>query len=81
MKVSTLVGVAVGYVLGSRAGRDRYEQIVALGRRVAGSQTVQSTAGVLQAQLDGFTARARQSLTSKLPTPSHTVNGANGYHR
>jgi len=79
MKLSTLAGVAVGYVLGTRAGRDRYEQIVALGRRVAGSQTVQSTAGVLQAQLDGVTARARKSLSSKLP--SHTVNGANGYHR
>ena len=81
MKLSTLVGVAVGYVLGSRAGRDRYEQIVALGRRIAGSQTVQSTAGVLQAQFDSVTAKARESLTSKLPTPSHSANGTNGYHR
>ena len=48
-----LFGIAVGYVLGSRAGRERYEDIVAMARRVAGSQTVQATAGVLQAQAAG----------------------------
>ena len=47
-----LIGVAIGYVLGTKAGRERYEAIVRLTRRVAGSQTVQSTAGVLQSQLD-----------------------------
>ncbi len=34
MKVFTLAaGLAVGYVLGSRAGRDKYEQIVATARK------------------------------------------------
>jgi hypothetical protein len=80
MKLSMLVGGAAGYVLGARAGRVRYEQIVAIGRRVAGSQTVQTTAGVLQAQVDGLTSRARQTVAAKLhaavPTPpSHAVNG------
>jgi hypothetical protein len=51
-----LVGVAIGYVLGTKAGRERYESIVRAARRVAGSQTVQSTAGVLQSQL-GAAAR------------------------
>jgi hypothetical protein len=51
MKVSLLVGGAIGYVLGARAGHERYEQIVRLARRFAGSQTVQSAAGVLQAQI------------------------------
>lgn len=35
--VSLAAGVAVGYVLGSRAGRDKYEQIAAAARRYAGS--------------------------------------------
>jgi len=52
MKLSFVVGAAVGYVLGARAGRERYETIVAMGRKIAGSQTVQSTAGVLRAQVD-----------------------------
>ena len=59
MKIPLLIGAAVGYVLGARAGRERYEQIVRFARKVAGSQTVQSTAGVLQAQVDGLASRAR----------------------
>lgn len=64
MKV--LFAVAVGYVLGARAGRERYESIVRVARRVAGSQTVQSTAGVLQSQVGSATQKARRQLTSKL---------------
>jgi hypothetical protein len=37
MKVVTLAaGLAVGYVLGTRAGREKYEQIVATVRKVSG---------------------------------------------
>ena len=81
MKLSLLVGGAVGYVLGSRAGRERYEQIVAIARRVAGSQTVQATAGVLQAQFDSAASRARGSVASRLQAavPSHGANGHNGH--
>jgi hypothetical protein len=67
MKVPFLVGAAVGYVLGARAGHERYEQIVRLARKTVGSQTVQSTAGVLQAQLDGLAGRARAVVADKLP--------------
>lgn len=66
MKLSFLLGAAVGYVLGARAGRERYESIVRVGRKVAGSQTVQSTAGVLQAQVDDLRHRATDVVTSRL---------------
>ena len=81
MKLSFMVGGAIGYVLGARAGRERYETIVALGRKVAGSQTVQSTAGVLRAQIDIATGQARQSVAGKLRgTPvGHGVNGTDGH--
>jgi hypothetical protein len=72
--MNLLFGVAIGYVLGAKAGRERYESIVRVARRVAGSQTVQSTAGVLQSQVDSVTHRARQRMSSKLHA------GANGYH-
>lgn len=39
-----LVSAGVGYVLGARAGRERYEQIRSLATKVAGNPTVQSTA-------------------------------------
>jgi hypothetical protein len=64
MNLSFLAGAAIGYVLGARAGRGRYEAIVRLARKLAGSQTVQATAGVLQAQLDGLAQRARDELST-----------------
>ncbi|HJQ00325.1 MAG TPA: hypothetical protein VJ851_01885 [Jatrophihabitans sp.] len=80
MKFSFILGAAIGYVLGSRAGRERYEELVAIGRRVAGSQTVQSTAGVLQAQLHEFTGRTRERVTTgatarRLHLAPHAANG------
>jgi hypothetical protein len=81
MKLSFLVGGAVGYVLGARAGRERYETIVAFGRRVAGSQTVQSTAGVLKAQVDTAKGQALQSVAAKLRGGGvrQSTGGANGH--
>jgi len=83
MKLSFIVGGAIGYVLGARAGRERYEAIVAFGRKVAGSQTVQSTAGVLRAQVDMARGQARQSVAAKLRgTPlGHGVHATNGHRQ
>ena len=65
MKPSFLLGIAVGYLLGTRAGRERYEDIIAVGRRIAGSQTIQATAGVVQAQVQEVAERARDRLGGK----------------
>jgi hypothetical protein len=81
MKLSLLLGGAVGYVLGARAGHERYEQLVRLGRRIAGSQTVQSAAGVAQAQLETLTAQARQLVSSKLAGEHGQPTGMNGHRR
>lgn len=70
-----LIGAAVGYVLGSRAGRERYEDIVAMARRVAGSQTVQATAGVLQAQAAGMAERAKNRVLPGQRSAPASVNG------
>jgi hypothetical protein len=82
LKVSNLIYAGAGYVLGTRAGRARYDQIVRVARRVAGSQTVQSTAGLAQARLDQFTAHARQAIFAKLSgnQPDRPTAGVNGYH-
>ena len=40
-KLSLVAGLAVGYVLGARAGRERYDQIAAGAARVWGSKPVQ----------------------------------------
>jgi hypothetical protein len=81
VRLSNLVYGAAGYVLGSRAGRERYEDIVRLARRVAGSQTVQSAAGVAQARVDRVAQQARQAFAAKISGPGDqraTVNGHRG---
>ncbi|MEC3981958.1 hypothetical protein [Amycolatopsis sp. H20-H5] len=46
-----LLGVAAGYVLGAKAGRGRYEQIVRTYRKIADHPLVQGGAGVARAKL------------------------------
>ncbi|WP_199435120.1 hypothetical protein [Qaidamihabitans albus] len=46
-----LLGAAVGYVLGARAGRARYEQIVRTYRGIADHPAVQGAAGVARAKV------------------------------
>ena len=60
-KLAVAAGFGAGYVLGSKAGRQRYEEIVAQARKVAGNETVQSTAGVLQAKGTELVDKAKQS--------------------
>jgi hypothetical protein len=82
LKLSTLVFAGAGYVLGTRAGRERYDQIVRVARRVGGSQTVQSTAGLVQAQLDQLATHAKHVVAAKL-TGAHDSrpSAVNGHRR
>lgn len=50
--VRFLVGAAVGYVLGTKAGRGRYEQIVRAYRRIADHPAVQGAAGIARAKIE-----------------------------
>ena len=43
-KMGALIGFGAGYVLGAKAGRQRYEQIHAFWSRFSGSPTVQQAA-------------------------------------
>jgi hypothetical protein len=67
-KLSLALGFAAGYVLGSKAGRARYEQLVAAGRELWSNPTVQSTAGVLQAQANDLVAKAKHTVRQEKDT-------------
>jgi hypothetical protein len=60
-----IVGLAVGFVLGARAGRERYEQIRKLARKTAESPAVQQAAGALQAQAIGLAKTAKDKLADR----------------
>ena len=47
-----LLGVAIGYAMGARAGHERYEQLRHTYDRVADHPAVQGAAGVVWARVD-----------------------------
>lgn len=65
-RVTFAAGVAVGYVLGARAGRERYEQIKRAAQRLADSPAVQAAAGVVQQQAAGLAGAAREKAAETL---------------
>ncbi|MFL6145514.1 MAG: hypothetical protein ACJ72N_27100 [Labedaea sp.] len=54
-----LMGAAVGYVLGAKAGRGRYEQIMRTYRRIADHPAVQGAAGIARAKIGEKTGFGR----------------------
>ncbi|WP_241037606.1 hypothetical protein [Blastococcus litoris] len=61
-KLSFLAGFGAGYVLGSKAGRERYEQIRRGWEQAKDDPRLQSIAGVAQAKADD----ALSSLRAKM---------------
>ena len=53
-RILFLAGAAVGYVLGARAGRRRYEQIKAAADRVWNDKTVQKNVNDVVGTVQGF---------------------------
>jgi len=65
-KVLFLAGLGIGYVLGSKAGRQRYEQIIQASRKFAEHPKVQETAGLIQAKTGALVNTAKDMVESKL---------------
>lgn len=54
-----LLGAAIGYVLGAKAGHGRYEQIVRTYRKLADHPAVQGAAGIARAKIGEKTGFGR----------------------
>jgi hypothetical protein len=65
-RAAFLTGLGIGYVLGARAGRERYDQIQRAFRAIRENPTVQETAGVVQAQASGLVSTAKDRVASGL---------------
>jgi hypothetical protein len=55
-------GLAAGFVLGARAGREKYEELVLNARKVWDHPTVQEAAGVAQAQANRLYSEGKDRL-------------------
>jgi hypothetical protein len=69
MKLSTVAMFGAGYVLGTRAGRQRYEQLCGVARRVAGEFDATS----IRSGLETMTTRLEQYAGTQ-----DTAAGGNG---
>ena len=66
-KLMFITGLAAGFVLGSRAGREKYEEITASAKKVWEHPTVQEAAGVAQAQANKLYTEGKDKINeSKL---------------
>ncbi|MFI5838755.1 hypothetical protein ACIA8K_03415 [Catenuloplanes sp. NPDC051500] len=74
-KLLFIGGLAAGFVLGARAGREKYEELRVQARKVLDHPTVQEATGVAQAQAtklysEGKDKLANSKLGEKLSTTS-----------
>ena len=65
-KLSFLAGFGAGYVLGARAGRQRYEQIATAARSFMDNPKVQETTGRLQSQGTELAGTVKEKVTGKI---------------
>jgi hypothetical protein len=66
-KLSFLAGFGAGYVLGARAGRERYEQIRRGWENAKDDPRLQSLAGLAQARADDVVASVRTKMGTDAP--------------
>jgi len=65
-KLMFLGGLAAGFVIGARAGREKYEELVRTAKKVKESPTVQEAAGVVQEQANRLYHEGKDKVTDKL---------------
>lgn len=65
-KTMLLIGLGTGYVLGTKAGRERYEQIRTKWQSAWENPTVQETAGVVQSKATEVYESAKTTVTDKI---------------
>jgi hypothetical protein len=74
-KLSFLIGVGAGYVLGARSGRERYDQIADKAREILHHPRVQETADQAQQVMQEKAGQARQVMQEKMGSTTSSNGG------
>ena len=75
-KATFLVGLAVGFVLGARAGRERYEQLKKAATQVAQSPPVQKATQAAGAKATELTKAAKDKAATQMPKLTETAKSS-----
>ncbi|MFE8943772.1 YtxH domain-containing protein [Streptomyces sp. NPDC007856] len=65
-RLTFVAGLALGYVLGTRAGRERYEQLKKSARRIAQNPAVRNTAETAAQQGRQYAGKAFHTVSDKV---------------
>lgn len=68
-------GLGVGYLIGARAGRERYDEMARSLRRIRENPALLSAAGLAQAQAAGVLSAVRRTVGSTDNDPAWTFGG------
>src|ERR1700750_430694 len=71
-----IVGFAVGYVIGARAGRERYEQMKKAATQVAQSPPVQKATQAAGAKATELTKAAKDKAATQVPKITETAKSS-----
>ena len=77
-KISMLVGFGAGYVLGAKAGTQRYNEIVAKAREIAGMPAVQQATATVQDTASSLASQAKETVNEKVSTASDKIDAKKG---
>jgi hypothetical protein len=72
-RITFLAGLAIGFVAGARAGRERYEQMVKLSRKAADNPAVRNAARAAGAKATAVTKAAGQKAAEQMPKITETA--------
>ena len=68
-----VAGLAAGFIIGARAGRERYDQIKKLGQSAAGSPPVQKVTSAVSSKAAELGKTAKDKATEKVPGFAQTA--------
>ena len=75
-KLTLVAGFGAGYVLGAKAGTQRYDQIVAKFREIAGMPAVQDVTSTLADTAGQLGDKAKTAVTEKVAAVGDKVTGS-----
>ena len=72
-RATFIAGLAVGFIVGARAGRERYEQIVKASRKVVENPTVQKASRAAGTKATELTKVAKDKAAERVPKLTETA--------
>ncbi|MEO6956911.1 MAG: hypothetical protein ABI137_09260 [Antricoccus sp.] len=65
-KLFLIAAIGIGYVLGAKAGRARYEQIMRTSRKLRENPQIQGVAGMINAQAENVVSTVKDKIGNDL---------------